>query len=92
MPSDNFLTPIIFLYLPVMGIFYFLVFRPQKEKQKQHEKMLAELKKNDEIVTNSGIHGTVVSTKDTTVLIRVDEHARLEIDRSAVATITNKAK
>ena len=92
MPSDNFLTPIIFLYLPVMGIFYFLVFRPQKEKQKQHEKMIAELKKNDEIITTSGIHGTIVGTKDTTVLIRVDEHARLEIDRTAVATIKNKAK
>ena len=92
MPSDNFLTPIIFLYLPVMGIFYFLVFRPQKEKQKQHEQMLKELKKNDEIVTTGGIHGTIVSTKDATVLIRVDEHARLEIDRSAVAAVINKAK
>ena len=92
MPSDNFLTPILFLYLPVMGIFYFLVLRPQKEKQKKHEAMLKDLKKNDEVITSGGIHGTVVSTKESTILLRIDEHARVEIDRSAIAILKNKGK
>ena len=92
MAIDNPLTPIVFLYLPIIGIVYFLVLKPQKEKQKQHDLMLKDLKKNDEVITTGGIHGTVVSTKDSTILIRVDEHARLEIDRNAVATVKNKAK
>ena len=92
MNSDNPLNPILFLYIPIFVIVYFLILKPNKEKQKKHETMLKDLKKNDEVITTSGIHGTVVSTKDTTILIRVDEHARLEIDRSAVATIKNKAK
>ena len=92
MSSDNIMNQLMFLYLPVFGIIYFLILRPQKEKQKQHETMLKDLKKNDEIITTGGIHGIVVGTKDDTIMIRVDEHTRLEIDRGAVATIKNKFK
>ena len=75
------LMPIIFIF----GIFYFLLIRPQQKKQKEHEKMVGELKKNDEVVTNGGIHATVVNVKDTTLTIKIDENVKVEINKSAVA-------
>ena len=75
------LMPLIFIF----AIFYFLLIRPQKTKQKQHEKMLSELKKNDEVVTNGGMHGTVVNLKEGTLILRIDENVKVEINRSAVA-------
>ena len=77
----------LFPYAIILGVFYFLVFRPQKQKQDAAKAMIAAVKKNDEIVTNSGIHGTVVNVKETTVIVRVDDNARIEIDKEAIATV-----
>jgi len=78
--------PFIFIF----GIFYFLIIRPQKQREKEHKALLARLAKNDEIVTAAGIHGTVVNVKDTTVIVRVDDNAKIEIDKAAVAYVKTK--
>lgn len=73
--------PFIFIFL----IFYFLIIRPQQKKQKEHQAMVAGLKKNDEVVTNGGIFGTIVNVKDKTFVIRVDENAKIEIEKNSIA-------
>ena len=80
------LSPIIPLIL-MFGIIYFLLIRPQQKKQKDHEKLITELKKNDEVITNGGIHGTIVNVKDKTFMLRVDDNVKIEISKSAVAAI-----
>lgn len=93
MPQDSGLTQMLFLYVPIGLIFYFLVIRPQRQQQKKLKEMLANLKKNDEVVTTSGIHGTVAIVKDKTVVIRVDEGCRIEFDRESIATVkSNEVK
>ena len=75
--------------LLMMGlIFYMLVFRPNQKVRKEHEAMLKALKKNDEIVTTGGIHGTVLNVKETTVVLRVDETAKLEVDKEAIGRVS----
>ena len=74
------LMPIILIF----DIFYFLLIRPQQKKQKEHQKMLSELKKNDEIITAGGVHGTIVNVKENTFMVRVDDNVKLEISKSAV--------
>ncbi len=78
---------IILVYAVIMAIFYFLVIAPQRKRQKETQKMLENLKKNDEVVTSSGIHGTVVNIKDKIVVVRVDENCRIEFDRDAIVTV-----
>jgi preprotein translocase subunit YajC len=75
------LLPIIFIF----GIFYFLLIRPQQKQKKEHEKMISELKKNDEVVTSSGIHGTVMNVKETTFILKIDDNVKIEIDKSSIA-------
>ena len=75
------LMPIIFIF----GIFYFLLIRPQQKKQKEHERMVSELKKNDEVVTSGGVHGTIVNVKDTTITLRIDDNVKIELNKNAVA-------
>ena len=81
------ITQIIFPYAVIFGIFYFLVFRPQKQKQDEMKKLISDVKKNDQIVTNSGIHATVVNVKETTIVVRIDDNARMEIDKDAIASV-----
>ncbi|MBR4005515.1 MAG: preprotein translocase subunit YajC [Treponema sp.] len=73
--------------LLILGIMYFLMIRPQNKKQKETEKMIAALKKGDKVVTIGGIHGTVASTKEHTVIIKVDDNTRIEFNRTAIATV-----
>ena len=93
MPPDQAQNPLFQFIVPyalIFLVFYFLVFKPQKDKQREHKKMLLNVKKNDDIVTSHGIHGTVVNVKDKTVVIRIDDNAKMEIDKEAIATISTK--
>ncbi|MCL2209344.1 MAG: preprotein translocase subunit YajC [Treponema sp.] len=71
----------------IIGIFYFLIIRPQSKKRKETEKMLASIKKGDKIVTIGGVYGTVQNVKDTTVIIKVDDNVKIEFLRSAISNI-----
>ncbi|MFC1593707.1 preprotein translocase subunit YajC [Candidatus Omnitrophota bacterium] len=71
----------------VFVVFYFMLIRPQKKQQKEHKQMLEQVKKNDEVITAGGIHGTVVNVKDKTVMVRVDDSVKIEIEKSFITTI-----
>lgn len=76
-------------FLPLVAIFvifYFFLMRPQSKKQKETEKMINSLKKGDKVITIGGIHGVVSSLKEKTVIIKVDDDAKIEFNRSAIAT------
>jgi preprotein translocase subunit YajC len=77
------LVPLILIFV----IFYFLLIRPQKAKEKEHQKMLSSLNKNDEIVTTGGIHGTIVNVKEKTIILRIDENVKVELEKNCVAYI-----
>ncbi|MBD3245950.1 MAG: preprotein translocase subunit YajC [Candidatus Omnitrophica bacterium] len=79
-------VPLIFIF----AIFYFLLIRPQKKKQKEHQELVQKLAKNDEVVTAGGIHGTIVNVKEKTFILRVDEQSKIQIDKSAVAHVVKK--
>jgi preprotein translocase subunit YajC len=72
-----------------IGIFYFLLIRPQRQQQKRHQELLASLQKGDQVVTTGGVIGEVVHIKENQVTIRSDE-SRFVITRSAVQSITNR--
>lgn len=77
----------------IFVIFYFFMIRPQNKKQKETEKMIAALKKGDKVITIGGIHGTVSSTKEKTVIVKVDDNTKIEFLRSAISTVvTDKAE
>jgi preprotein translocase subunit YajC len=75
--------PLIFIFI----IFYFLLIRPQKKQERQRQEMLKNIAKNDEVITTGGIHGTIVNVKDKTVVLRVDENTRIEVERSSVGQV-----
>jgi len=83
-PNPNsMIIPFVFMML----VFYFLIIRPQHKKQKEHDNMIKNLKKNDEVVTGGGIHGTIINVKEKTFILRVDENFKLEIDKHSVAYV-----
>jgi preprotein translocase subunit YajC len=74
-------------FVAIIAIFYFLIIRPQNKKQKETQKMLSALKKGDKIVTIGGVHGTIQSVKESSVIVRVDDNTKIEFSRSAISTV-----
>jgi preprotein translocase subunit YajC len=84
-------TPII--YLCCLGaIFYFLAIRPQSQRQKQLDAMIKGVKTGDKIVTSSGIHGQVANVKETTLIVKIADNVKIELDKSSIATIKRDAE
>lgn len=84
-PLVNFI-PIVLIFL----VMYFLLIRPQAKQQKELARMQSKLKKNDEVVTVGGIHGTVVNVKESVVTLRVDDNVRFDVDKTAVARLVKE--
>ena len=88
--SSASLTSSLIMFALIILIFYFLIYRPQKKRDKEAKAMLAAMKKGDKVVTIGGIHGTIVTVKDKTVVIKVDDSARIEFSKEANSSVTSK--
>ena len=71
----------------IFVIFWFLLIRPQRQQQRQHETMLKALKKGDEVVTAGGIVGEVVHIKDDRVTVKSAE-SRFVVERERIAKVS----
>ncbi len=76
-------VPIILIFV----IFYFLLIRPQQKKQKQHAEMISKLKKGDHVVTTGGIYGIISTVKDRTVLVKIDENVKIEVQKNCISHV-----
>lgn len=83
----SFFIPLIFIFI----IMYFVMIRPQKKRQEQQQKLIAGLKTGDRVVTNAGIHGLISNVKETTVLVKVADNVKIEIDKSAITNVLKEA-
>ena len=68
-------------------IMYFVMVRPQMRKQKEQQRLVAALKTGDRVVTNAGIHGLISNVKETTVIVKVADNVKIEMEKSAIATV-----
>lgn len=84
------IAPTLVTFGLVFAIFYFLIIRPQNKRQKETKSMLEALKKGDRVVTIGGIRGTIFSIKEDTVVLKVDDNAKIQFSRSAISSILEK--
>ncbi len=74
----------LFMVVMIVGIFYFLLFRPQQKQAKEHQALLSALKKDDRVVTGSGFYGKIWAVKDDTVILELARDVRVEMDKGAI--------
>jgi preprotein translocase subunit YajC len=74
----------LFMFAAIFAIFYFLLIRPQRQQQKAHEEMVAQLAKGDDVTTIGGIVGKIVHLTDDRVTLRTAGDTRIEVERSKV--------
>lgn len=77
--------------LLMIALFWFMT-SSQRKKQKEHEKMIKELKSGDEVITTGGIYGTITGVKDDRFVVRIgDNNAKVELAKGFVTSVVKKA-
>ena len=74
------------LYALIFGAMYFLLFRPQRKRQKETRNLQSALQEGDEVVLNSGIYGFISAIEDGYVWLDIAEKVEIRVARSAIAT------
>jgi preprotein translocase subunit YajC len=72
-------------FLIILVIFYFLLIRPNRIRQKKLDDMISGLKNGDRVITNSGIYGVVAGVKDNTFILKIADQVKIEVAKNAIA-------
>mgnify|MGYP003579980011 CR=1 FL=1 len=78
--------------IAIMVIMYFLIIRPQQQKQRQADAMLKALKKGDKVLTSGGILGTVVGIDDARAVLKIADDTKVEFMKSAIVQVLPESK
>ena len=87
-PTQQFF-PIVMMVVFV-GIFYFLLIRPQQKKAKEHQNMVSRLSAGDEVVTAGGILGRVTDVSDSFVTVEIADGVRVKVQKVQVTQLMPK--
>ncbi|WP_336368171.1 preprotein translocase subunit YajC [Marinobacter sp. C2H3] len=71
-------------------IFYFLIWRPQSKRAKEHKNLMSSLNKGDEIVTSGGVIGRITKVTDDFIVLEVSDNVEIKIQKVAVAAALPK--
>jgi len=75
------------MFILIVAIFYFVIYRPQKQQREKQQGMINQLKKGDKVVTSGGIWGTVTNVGKETVTLQVAENAKIKVVRDHIARL-----
>lgn len=89
--SDIFLQIVPFIL--IIGIMYFLVFRPQQQRMKAHQQLVANVKRGDVVVTAGGIVGKIVKVlENDEVVVEIADDVRIRVVKSTIADVRSKTE
>jgi preprotein translocase subunit YajC len=88
----SFLTGGLVPIILVFAIMYFLVLRPQQQKQKQHRDMVANLRRGDTVVTSGGLIGKVAKVDENEVQVELAENVRVRLVRGMISEVRAKGE
>ncbi len=80
------------MFALIIGIFYFMILRPQQKRQKERQKLLDSVKKGDKVITAGGLHGTVAGLDEKTLLIQVADNVKMKFERSAIGSVVKEGE
>ncbi len=74
----------------MVAIFYFVMIRPQRRREKERKAMISDVKTGERVLLTSGIIGEIASVKEKTLLVQIAEKTKIEVLKSAVSQIIEK--
>ena len=81
---ENTIAMFIFLLL-LFAIFYFLIIRPQRRRQREHQELMTSLKRGDKVITIGGIYGQIESVTEDNLVLKVESGAVIKMHKGSIA-------
>ena len=78
------IAPLIILLVLLFGLFYFLMIRPMRQREKKHDTMIQELDKGDKVITAGGIYGEVERIDEDSVVLKIESGATIRVTKGGV--------
>ncbi len=78
------------LLIGMVVLFYFILIRPQQKRAKEHKKMVAEIGKGDEVITNGGVLGKITNVGEQYLTLEIAENVEIRLQVHAVGTVLPK--
>ena len=75
----------LFIIIAFALVFYFIIWRPQSKRTKEHRELVSSLSKGDEVVTNGGLIGKIARVEEDYLVIEVADRVQLKLQKGAVA-------
>ncbi len=79
-----------FLLVAFVGVFYFLILRPQSKRAKEHQQLVSALQKGEEVITSGGLLGRITAVKESFVMLHFAEGVSVWVQKQAIASIVPK--
>ena len=80
------------LPLVLIGVvFYFLIIRPQRQREQKRQEMVSKVEEGDQIVTIGGMHGSIVKVEEESILADVGSGTRIRFDKNAIASVDGES-
>ncbi len=76
-------------YLLIIAVVYFMILRPQQQRAKETREMLANLKRNDEVVTSGGLYGKIVALGDEVITLEIAPNVRVRVSRPQISSVVS---
>lgn len=92
MSPKEFIFGTVWFFLMALFVYYILVLNPMRLRQEDHEKLISELKKGDEVQTTSGILGRVVSLKPEYITLEIASNVKVKVLPKFVQAVENKTE
>jgi preprotein translocase subunit YajC len=88
--SGSQLVSTLVMFGSIIFIFYFMIYRPQRKRQKEREALVAGMQKGDKVITSGGMHGTISAIEDNSILVQVAENTKIRFEKSSITTVLPK--
>ncbi len=83
--GESSIWPMLIFVVLLFGLMYFVMIRPQRKRQKEHQQLIEELKRGDRVVTAGGIYGAIESISEDSVTIKVESGATMRVAKGSVS-------
>lgn len=91
-PSVFWTTMVPFMIMAL--IIYLFILRPQRVKEAERQRMLADIRKHDKVITSGGLHGVVVNVKETELVLQIDstKDVKVKVERDSIVSVMHKGE
>ncbi len=79
-------------FILIAGIFYLLIIRPMRSRQKSLDSLITSLKNGDKVITTGGVYGTIAGVRENTFLLKVADQVKMEVAKNAVASLQSPSE